>query len=680
MIEKLKKVNLLIIKDKKELVLETLFNLNLVHISSFREKTLRDFSYFKVPTPKKTYQEELVEIENIFSIFRQFGFENAGFFKSFFPNKIILSKSEFAVITKEFDLKKVYGIISGFLRNYEKLLEEENLLKEEVDYINIFKSFPFQYSILLDTKFTRSICFSIKSKKLIDFTSQEKDFLGNVFFYQFAADKDLAKIFMLYLPEDEDKINLLLKKYKIDLVSMPEHITGFEEEEVERINNRINAIDKEKNIIVSKIREIYVLKPKLLALKDFYKSLQLKESAVEKSLEGKEISVLNGFVRESEIDKIMKISDNDNCIVIISEPENDDVVPVSLKNNPIFKPFEFLVRMFGVPSYSNIDPVPVVAIIFTLFFGLALGDAFYGLILTIFAYLCLRKYRKDPIAHNFFSILLYGGVMSIIVGVLTGSVAGNFFQLYFPKSPIAKLITGIMIIDPLSPQGAVDFLVFAIGIGVFVQLLGTIMNIAAEIKNKNYLNAILNQVGWLLFLPGLVMLLLLSRFPFLRILDYSLIIIGLILLLVGGWNSVHKLMFKPVAALVNIYGIRSSYGVTSFFGDVLSYSRLFALGLSTSILASSFNLITRIISQMFGNVALLGLIPILVIWIATQSLGIVMSTLGAFIHSMRLNFLEFFGRFYNIGGFEFKPLGFEFKNIIIDSKEEVINNGKYGNS
>lgn len=680
MIEKLKKVNLLIIKDKKELVLDTLFNLNLVHISSFREKTLRDFPYFKVPTSKKTYQEELVETENIFSIFRQFGFESAGFFKSFFPNKIIFSKSEFAVISKEFDLKKVHGIISGFLRNYEKLLEEENSLKEEIDYISIFKSFPFQYSILLGTKFTGSICFSIKSKKLIDFTSQEKDFLGNVFFYQFATDKDLAKIFMLYLPEDEDQINLLLKKYKIDLISMPEHITGFEEEEVERINNRITVIDKEKNIIISKIREIHVLKPKLLALKDFYKSLQLKESAVEKLLEGKEISILNGFVRESELDKIMKISDNENCIVVISEPENDDVVPVSLKNNPIFKPFEFLVRMFGVPSYSNIDPVPVVAIIFTLFFGLALGDAFYGLILTIFAYIFLRKYRKDPIAHNFFSILLYGGIMSIIVGVLTGSVAGNFFQLYFPKSAIAKLVTGIMIIDPLSPQGAVDFLVFAIGIGVFVQLLGTIMNIAVEIKNKNYLNAIFNQVGWLLFLPGLVMLLLLSRFPFLRILDYSLIIIGLILLLIGGWNSVHKLMFKPVAALVNIYGIRSSYGVTSFFGDVLSYSRLFALGLSTSILASSFNLITRIISQMFGNVALLGVIPILVIWIATQSLGIVMTSLGAFIHSMRLNFLEFFGRFYNIGGFEFKPLGFEFKNIIIDSEEEVINNGKYGNS
>ena len=570
MIEKVKKINLLIDKDKESEILDKLFQLNCVHMSGFEEKVLSDFPYFTKPVSKNSYQEELYEIDIISSIFKQFDVEESGFLKSFFPDKQILSRNEFEKIVDSFDLKDFYNNISELSNKFNSLIEGENLLKEERDYVNILKSFPFQYSILSGTKLTRSICLSLRNKDLKSFSSVEKAFLSEILFYPFETEKDTTKAFMLYLIEDESKVIELLKKYNIVTISGLSSITGFEEEEVERINLRLREIEKEKSVITSKISSFYKFKTNLLALKDFYNSLKLKGNTVEKLLQGKEVSVIKGFVRESEVDKILALYNNSDCIVMVSDPGENEQVPVSLKNIPLFRPFEFLVRLFGLPSYSNIDPVPIVAILFSLFFGIALGDVFYGLVLAVFGFSLRRKYKEDVGAHNFFSILLYGGIMSIMVGVLTGSYAGNFFELYFSTSIITKFIKSLRVIDTLSPNGSVNFLIFAIAIGVVTQLLGVVMSIWAKIRNKNYLDAMFNGVGWLLFLPGLVLLLLLSRFPFLKKFDYSLIVVGVILLLLGGWNSVRKFMFKPLAALVNIYGIRSSYGVTSFLGDALS--------------------------------------------------------------------------------------------------------------
>jgi V/A-type H+-transporting ATPase subunit I len=677
MIEKVKKVNILVDKDKENEILDKLFHLNLVHISSFKEEDLNDFSCFTKPISKTSYQEELYEIDFALSIFKQFGVGESGFFKSFFPDKQILLRNEFDKIVENFNLKDFYRNMSELSSKFNLLIEEENVLKEEKNYINIMKSFPFQYSIFSGTKLTKSICFTVKNRDLAILSSKENSFLSDIFFYPFETEKDSTKAFILYLNEDDDRVNSLIKKYNVSIIPHLENITGFIEEEVERINLKLTEIEKEKTVIKSKIKDYYKFKINLLALKDFYNSLKFKDNTLESFLQGKEVALLKGFVKEIELNKILAVSNDKDCIVMISDPEKDDIVPVSLRNIPLFRPFEFLVKLFGVPSYSNVDPVPVIAVLFSLFFGIALGDAIYGLVLVAFGFFFRRKYREDAGAHNFFSILLYGGIVSIIVGILTGSFAGNLFELYFPSGAITGVIKSVRIIDTLSATGSVNFLIFAIGTGVVTQLLGVIINIITKIKGKNYLDAIFNGVGWLLFLPGLVLLLLLSKFPFLKIFDYSLIIVGVILLLLGGWNSVHSFMFKPVAALVNIYGIRSSYGVTSFLGDTLSYSRLFALGLSSSILASSFNMMAQVIGNMFGG---FGIVPLLLVLIATQSLALMMSVLGAFIHSMRLNFLEFFGRFYDIGGYEFKPLGFEFKNIIVDNKEEVKNNGKHGNS
>ena len=475
-----------------------------------------------------------------------------------------------------------------------------------------------------------------------------------------------SKIFILYVKEDAQFVSELIKEYSVDAINLPLEFTGFREEETSRIEERLTELLNLKNIIFSRVEELYKDKNKVLMLEDYYRSLSYKENTTSKFLIGKETLFIKGFVKEEDYKKLEDVVRKSGALLFDVEIENRDIVPVSLKNSAIFRPFEFLIRMFGVPSYGNVDPTALVAILFTVFFGFALGDAGYGLVLAILSLFFARKYKNNPGAWKFFMILLYGGTMAVVVGVLTNSYFGNIFSAYFPNASITKALENIALINPTSPQGSVQFIIISIAIGFITQMIGIFVSALVKFRSKRYADAIFNSIGWLLFLPGLVLLLLGDVSPVLKTIDNVMLYTGLVFVLIGGFISTRRPFFKPIAALVNLYGIRSSYGVSGFLGDTLSYLRLFALGLSSGILGTSFNLIAQVIGEMLGPV---GFIFIIIALLVLHLLALFMNVLSAFIHSMRLNFLEFFGRFYDLGGYEFKPLGFEFKNIIFLKKK-----------
>jgi V/A-type H+-transporting ATPase subunit I len=664
-IEKIKKVLIVGDKSREKFISDSVFSLGLVHVDKFDEDIIEDIGHFEQMNPSLSYDDEIFEMNFVLDGFKKFSIGAKGFFQSFFPDDIEISQADFDRITQTFDLKEIYNSMLKLESRFTELSEEEARLFEEKQFLLSYKNFPFQYSILQGTKTTKSFIGKIKTKDFHSLMLKEQPMLDNIYLDVFESDKNISCVFILYLKEDEDKVASLIKTYGIEQIIPPQNLLGFASEEVSRISLRLNAIEKEKNVILSKIHELYSSKKELIVYKEYIESLKTKEIKKTNFLGGKEVFVLRGFVKEREARGLKKLDSIDGVFTFVSDPEPNDFVPIALANNPIFRPFEFLVRLFGLPNYSHIDPTPIVAILFSVFFGIALGDAFYGSLLAIFAFYFLRKYKDNPGSSRFFSILLYGGISSIIVGILTGSFAGNFFATYFPSSPITNVLKSLTVIDTNSPNGSVEFLIIALGIGIFTQLLGVFLSVVAKIKNRQYADAFFNGVGWLMFLPGLIALLIVGKYPSLRIYDNILLFGGLSLLFIGGFMSIRTPLFKPIAALVNIYGIRSSYGISSFLGDVLSYLRLFALGLSSSILASSFNLMAKVLGSLFGN---FGIVPLILILLALHTLGFLMNILGAFIHSMRLNFLEFFGRFYDAGGSSFTPFGIELKNIRIKKR------------
>ena len=266
----------------------------------------------------------------------------------------------------------------------------------------------------------------------------------------------------------------------------------------------------------------------------------------------------------------------------------------------------------------------------------------------------MRKYKHSTGVHNFMMVFLYGGVAAMVGGALTGSWGGDLLsETYLGKgNVISGLVRSLTIIDPL--QSAFQFLVIVWVIGALNQFYGVGLAIYKAARRRDYASIVYDCVGWLLFLPAISALLFIGtkwgtriqvRIPH-RLGDRT------VLLFLGGARQ-GKGVGKVLMGLVNLYGIQSSYGAGSFLGDVLSYSRLLALGLTTSMLGSAFNMIGSLV-----KVPVVGLLLGGVVLLFGHLLNYFMGAMGAFIHSARLILLEFFGRFYEGGAPRFHRFGF----------------------
>lgn len=385
-------------------------------------------------------------------------------------------------------------------------------------------------------------------------------------------------------------------------------------------------------------------------------------------------SVVTGYVRQADTSSLERLgSELKVASCVVDDAEQGDETPVSITNNKWLKPFEILINMFGFPLSSTFDPTPFLMIPFLAFFGLCLGDAVYGALQIGLCYYFMRKHRRSSGVRNFMMVFVYGGIASIIVGALTGSWAGDLLSEAYLGigNPVSRFVDSLTMINPL--QAAFQFLVIVWIIGGVNQLYGVCLAIHKAARRHDYATIMYDCVGWLLLLPGLTAMLFIgTKFgPGFRTGYLVAMGIGLVLLLAGGART-GKGAGKIAGALVNLYGIQSSYGVGSFLGDVLSYSRLLALGLTTSILGSSFNMIAALIKAPAAGVVVNLIVRIALgglVMLFGHLLNYFMGTMGAFIHSARLILLEFFGRFYEGGAPRFRRFGFtsEVVKLVDDS-------------
>ena len=318
--------------------------------------------------------------------------------------------------------------------------------------------------------------------------------------------------------------------------------------------------------------------------------------------------------------------------------------------------------MFGLPSYFSFDPTPFLTIGFLLFFGICFGDVAYGLMLMGFSYYIMYKYKNHESIKNFFKLFFYAGVSTAIIGAITGAWAGDLHNAKYlgENNLLLRLRNSLMLIDPLAKP--VVALVFAIGLGIINQFYGISLRMYGELKKGNVGNAIYDCVFWLIFLPGILII----SMPLFMEMHGWLFKIGLYITIGGavglaltqgrnekGWIG------RILTGFISIYGIMGSYGCTSFISDILSYSRLLALGLTTSIIAMSFNIIADIVK----SIDIIGIGAFILVLILGHTFNFLMCIISSFVHSARLIFLEFFNRFYQGGAIRFRPYGFSSKRI-----------------
>jgi V/A-type H+/Na+-transporting ATPase subunit I len=373
-----------------------------------------------------------------------------------------------------------------------------------------------------------------------------------------------------------------------------------------------------------------------------------------KACEAKYVTLIEGWIPEARAEEtISGIKDKvDYVFIDTTQPQEIEEPPTRFRNIRAFRPFEVVVRLFGVPRYKEWDPTPIISYSFPFFFGLMMNDVAYSAILLLFANRGLRRFVDDPESEGLrlFQRMLYiSGGAGLVFGLLTGSYFGNFITLFGIESPALAAWIRSLLGNPIK------FIILSIVIGLIHVNIAHLLTLVKMIKERNR-KAVAGKVGLFLLEIGAIPL----------IMHYLLHadVLGLpaqaypILIYVAGAG-----LIMIIASYLALNGfllgaIFSLSEVTGILGDVMSYCRLAGVGLATYYLAYSFNLMATLLPGLLPSAvqSIVGPLLTVLILVVGHLINAALSGISCFVHSLRLCFVEFLLKFYEGGGREYKSL------------------------
>jgi len=560
---------------------------------------------------------------------------------SLFSKREVISKKEFDSLESTIEWNKIY-------LEAKDIDDSLNSKKTEMSKLTTQMEQYWQWTGLdvneNDLKSLKKVSYFVGTvqKKFEDKLLDELSNIGKEIYIEkvFEKQQDVGVLIICY-KSYADNIRETLKKYgflklNLELNDTPQNI-------VNDINNKINKIDEEINTLNLKAIELTKNIGDIEKIYDYLSSKIELDNSVSMLLKTQKTFILNGWISSNDEEFLKenlgkKFKD---IYMVFEEPSEEDNPPVILKNNSFVEPFEAITSMYALPLPTEIDPTPVVAPFYMLFFGMMMADMGYGILMAVLGIFLLKKTDIEGDIRKIVKILVYCSIPTIIFGWLYG----GFFGGIIPMKPLW--------VNPVDDPMAV--LMVSLAIGVIHLFTGLGVKAYELIKDHKYLDALMDVGSWYALLGGLIGMLV-SKDPSASLFEVSKIfaIIGAVaIVLTQGRSS--KSIFGKFAG-----GLYSLYGVTGYLGDTLSYSRLLALGLSSGLIGWAFNLLIDIIPSPAKIIA--G--PL--IFIAGHTFNFLIGGLGTFVHASRLIYLEFFGKFYEGGGKVFKPLKINTKFIKVN--------------
>ncbi len=478
-----------------------------------------------------------------------------------------------------------------------------------------------------------------------------------------SATKEQTCIFVLCTNAFKDNVFETLRAMDFTLPSISfekapaEQLKDFEKQ-AEEIKGRINTYMEEMKSYDKSREDMYFLLD--------YETIRIeKYDVIGNLLQSKNVFIITGFIPEKDAKHIEEeLTSKFDLAVEVTEPKKKDQVPVLYKNNGFCEPLEGIVNSFSPPGKGEIDPTMVMSLFYYMLFGLMLSDAGYGFLMAAGCAFALYKFRNtmERSMKNTLKMYLYCGISTVFWGIMFGSYFGDIFDV------VGTTFFGVEKVPVIPPlwffpvEKPMLMLTFCMAVGIFHLLIGLAMKGYQAIKHKDYKSLVYDAVFWITLLISCV-LLLLSMEMIKNILGinielpaYAVKAAGILaiisaagIILTNGRES--KNPFKRI-----LKGLYALYGISGYLSDVLSYSRLLALGLATGVIGSVINKMAAMAAGGF-----FGPVIFTVIVIIGHALNIGINALGAYVHTNRLQYVEFFGKFYEGGGTLFKPFGMHTK-------------------
>ena len=422
-------------------------------------------------------------------------------------------------------------------------------------------------------------------------------------------------------------------------------VQGTAAENIRRTDEAIAACEQQD---AEKLAELTALAEQKSALQlAFGRCSQevAKAQADDRLVHSEKTFCLGGWVPCEDVGKLEALLSGFCCAWELTDPAPEEYpdVPVKLKNNKLTWPLNMVTEMYSLPAYDGVDPNPLMAPFFILFYGIMMADMGYGLLMILASIIITKKSRPKGTSGQMFGLMFSCGISTFLMGALTGGFFGDFLpQLVGIIDPDTTFKALPSLFTPL--DDTITILIGAMALG-FVQIVtGMAISFVEKIKKGQIMDAIWEELTWWIVFAGIACMAL----GVTNIVLY----VGLAMVVVGsGWSA--KGFGKVTAIFGSVYN-----HVTGYFGDILSYSRLMTLMLAGSVIASVFNTLGAIA----GNVVFF-----LLVSVAGNGLNFALNLLSCYVHDLRLQCLEYFGKFYQDGGKPFEPLAINTKYVDIQS-------------
>jgi len=581
-----------------------------------------------------------------------------------------VTSETFDAITQQFAYMDVVEKIEGVDAELNTINNRIKELSEESVILKPWENLTHSLGQSWETSLTRMVVGSINKDDLELFINDINQ--NTPYFYLKKVSETETQVFLVvvYMKDEQEVIQKIFQDYKYTKAQLMDR-QGTPSEELVDIKKEQSALIKKERELKCDLRKIAHDLPRLKVIYDYITWKKEKKIAQKKFLYTKSTAVIEGWIPKRVLSKLegdlaKKIPESDISLI---KPNEGEAPPVILRNSNFMQPFESVTRIYGLPLHNEIDPTPYLSVFFVVFFGFCLTDAGYGIALMILSVLLIKLGKIPRKDQGLLRLIFYGGVLTTILGALFGGWFGLDPELLVGSS-LSFLVHNVsvggvdapffwgQIVSPMKSPLLLLGVAFMMG---YVQVtFGKVVDGYWKLKNKQIKDAIFDSFSWVFLLLAIAFFIVTRAIP----VSASLSQLSLICVLAGVSFLVFSNGRREKSIIMKLLiGILGLYDLVGFVSDTLSYARLLALGLATGIIAMSINLIATLIGGMVGEMiplpylgAGIGFMVTICILVGGHVFNLALNSLGSFIHSGRLQFIEFFGKFLEGGGSEFKPL------------------------
>lgn len=570
-----------------------------------------------------------------------------------------VEKKGFFTPTPEAALSEITGEIPEAIRfsdRIENLVRELSSVKSEleknaavIDSLRVWESFPDDMARYQSAKHVQYFCGLLAAADVdqlaqIDASTE----------YQFFGDGSVRPCVLACAKEDAKSVSNFLKSLNwVDYV-FPK-LPGTPGQVMARLERDNVDLQKRREALVAQIAEESAANGTLV--EHAYDAAVVEHDRAEAASELIRTSAtfqLQGWVPEDQLDAVERAvqSVTDAYCLTARDPLEDETPPSYVENGKFVTPFEQITNLYSRPDPRGIDATPYMAPFYVLLFGLMLSDSGYGLLLTIGCALYVKLKKPTGMLGGIARVLFWGGLSTIVWGVLVGTIFGMDFDTLLGTNNVFPLF-----VDPMSDP--IKMLILCFGLGILHILFGVGLKMKMSFERGDWQTAIFDNLSWVLIIIGLLCLAL----PQTKTVGMVMALVGAVTILLFKGREKKNVFSRTIS------GLGELYQVTSYLSDMLSYARLFALGIATGVIASVFNdLCGMLMSADNIILRILGIIVAVALLVALHLFNLGINTLGAFVHCARLQYVEFYGKFYEAGGKPFRPLGYYTRHVNITER------------